>query len=60
VSLHSPGRLTVSVVEQFTSSLFVEDEDQVASHEQIFDLLLSASLDRAHSLELIEELASQV
>ncbi|MGI8334595.1 helix-turn-helix domain-containing protein [Actinomadura scrupuli] len=58
--LRPPGRLTVSVVEQFTRSLFVEDEDEVASHEEIFELLLAASLDRAHSLGLIEELASQV
>jgi hypothetical protein len=60
LSLRPPGRLTVSVVEQFTRSLFVEDEDEVAAHMEIFELLLSASLDRTHSLELIEELASKV
>ncbi|MGI8333976.1 helix-turn-helix domain-containing protein [Actinomadura scrupuli] len=57
--LRPPGRLTVSVVEQFSSSLFVEDEDEVASHEEIFELLLAASLDPTHSRELIEELASK-
>jgi transcriptional regulator with XRE-family HTH domain len=60
LSLRPPGRLTVSVVEQFTRSLFVEDEDEVASHEETFELLLAASLDRPRSRELIEELASQV
>jgi hypothetical protein len=37
----------------------VEDEDEVTSHEEIFELRLSASLDRTHSLELIEGIASQ-
>jgi transcriptional regulator with XRE-family HTH domain len=59
LSLRPPGRLTVSVVEQFAASLFVEDEDEVAAHEEIFELLLSASLDRTHSRDLIEELASK-
>jgi transcriptional regulator with XRE-family HTH domain len=59
LSLRPPGRLTVSVVEQFTRSLFVEDEDEVAAHEETFELLLTASLDRTHSLELIEGIASQ-
>lgn len=49
----------MSVVDQFAQSLFVEDEDVVAAHEETFELLLSASLSRTASLELIDEIASQ-
>jgi transcriptional regulator with XRE-family HTH domain len=60
LSLRPPGRLTVSVVEQFTKSLFVEDEKEVALHEEIFSILLDASLDQDGSLKLIERLASRI
>ncbi|MFI0407855.1 helix-turn-helix domain-containing protein [Actinomadura sp. 3N508] len=59
VSLRPPGRLTVSVYDQLTKSIFLEDEAEVATHEDIFGLLLSASLSRSASLILIEEIASQ-
>ncbi|MEV5708903.1 Scr1 family TA system antitoxin-like transcriptional regulator [Actinoallomurus sp. NPDC052274] len=58
LSLRPPGRLTVSVVEQFTKSLFVEDEKEIALHEEIFSLLLHASMDQDASRKLIERLAS--
>ncbi|TDD32101.1 hypothetical protein E1287_23970 [Actinomadura sp. KC06] len=59
ISLRPPGRLTVSVSDQLTKSIFVEDENEVASHEEIFKLLLSVTLSRTASLELIDEIASQ-
>ncbi|WP_141583344.1 DUF5753 domain-containing protein [Actinomadura sp. WMMA1423] len=59
ISLRPPGRLTVSVVDQFAQSIFVEDEEQVAAHEETFELLRSAALNRVASLELINEIASQ-
>ncbi|MGI5420925.1 helix-turn-helix domain-containing protein [Actinomadura luteofluorescens] len=59
ISLRPPGRLTVSVIDQFAQSLFVEDEDVVAAHEETFELLLSAALSRTASLKLIDEIASQ-
>ncbi|MES9540415.1 Scr1 family TA system antitoxin-like transcriptional regulator [Actinomadura sp. NPDC000600] len=59
ISLRPPGRLTVSVVDQFAQSIFVEDEEQVAAHEETFELLRSAALNRTSSLELIDEIASQ-
>ncbi|GAA4622390.1 helix-turn-helix transcriptional regulator [Actinoallomurus vinaceus] len=59
LSLRPPGNLTVSVVEQFTKSLFVEGEKEIALHEEIFSLLLDASLDEDASLKLIERLASR-
>ncbi|MEU9019950.1 helix-turn-helix transcriptional regulator [Actinomadura sp. NPDC048394] len=58
LSLRPPGRLTVSVSDQLNRSIFVEDEDEVAAHEEIFELLLSATLSRSSSLLLIEEVAS--
>ncbi|MFI0485039.1 helix-turn-helix domain-containing protein [Actinomadura sp. 9N215] len=59
IYLRPPGQLTVSVGDQFTKSVFVEDEEEVASHEEIFELLLSATLSRAASLNLIDGIASQ-
>ncbi|MEU8800031.1 helix-turn-helix transcriptional regulator [Spirillospora sp. NPDC048819] len=59
ISLRPPGRLTVTVGDHYNKSIFVEDEDEVASHEEIFDLLLSATLSRTASMELIDEIASK-
>ncbi|WP_433462964.1 helix-turn-helix domain-containing protein [Spirillospora sp. CA-128828] len=59
LSLRPPGRLTVSVGDQFNESIFVEDEDKVATHEDTFKQLLAAALSRTASLELINEVASQ-
>ncbi|SFN44176.1 helix-turn-helix domain-containing protein [Actinomadura madurae] len=59
LSLRPPGRLTVSVGDHLTGSIFVEDEVEVATHEEIFELLLSATVSRTASLELIERVASQ-
>lgn len=59
ISLRPPGRLTVSVGDQASRSFFIEDETEVATHEEIFDLLLSATLSRTASLALIDEVASQ-
>lgn len=59
LSLRPPGRLTASVVDQITGSIFVEDEAKVAVHEKTFELLLSATLSRSASLRLIERVASQ-
>lgn len=59
LSLRPPGRLTVSVVEQFTRNRFVEDEGEVAAHEEIFNRLLAASLNESSSLQLIERIASE-
>lgn len=59
LSLRPPGGLTVSVGEQLTKSVFVEDENEVATHERTFELLLSATLSRSASLELIDGVASQ-
>lgn len=54
IALRPPGGLTVSVVEQFASSLFVEDEEEIRGHEVIFNRLVDASLDEGSSLELID------
>ncbi|MFD0536418.1 DUF5753 domain-containing protein [Actinomadura luteofluorescens] len=59
ISLRPPGRLTVSVGDQLNRSIFIEDEDEVSAHEEIFELLLSATLNRTASLALIDEVASQ-
>ncbi|MFG2088250.1 MULTISPECIES: helix-turn-helix domain-containing protein [unclassified Spirillospora] len=59
ISLRPPGRLTVTVGDFYNKSIFVEDEDEVASHEEIFGLLLSATLCRTASIELIDEIASR-
>ena len=59
LSLRPPGRLTVSVVDHFTQSFFVEDESEVAAHEETFELLLSVALNRTASLKLIDKIASQ-
>jgi len=53
ISLRPPGRLTVSVVDQYAQNLFVEDEEKVAAHEETFELLLSAALNRTASLKII-------
>jgi transcriptional regulator with XRE-family HTH domain len=60
ISLRPPGRLTVSVIDLFAKSLFVEDEDEVSTHEAAFELLRSAALSRTASLKLIEEIASRI
>ncbi|MCO6003973.1 helix-turn-helix transcriptional regulator [Actinoallomurus purpureus] len=60
LSLRPPGNLTVSVIEQLTKSLFVDDDKKIALNEEIFSLLLDASLDEDASLKLIERLASRV
>lgn len=57
-TLRPPGRLTVAVSEQFSHSLFVENDEQVAEHEAVFGHLLGASLDRQQSRELIERIVS--
>ncbi|TDE18942.1 helix-turn-helix transcriptional regulator [Actinomadura sp. 6K520] len=59
ISLRPPGRLTVTVGDYYDKSIFVEDEDEVASHQEIFGLLLSATLSRTASIELIDEIASK-
>ncbi|WP_149262226.1 helix-turn-helix transcriptional regulator [Actinomadura sp. K4S16] len=59
LSLRPPGRLTVSVSDHRTGSIFVEDEAEVATDEATFKMLLSAALDRTASLELIDGVASQ-
>ncbi|MEV3925730.1 helix-turn-helix domain-containing protein [Actinomadura coerulea] len=59
LSLRPPGRLTVSVGDQLTKSVFVEDEAEVALHEETFELLLSATLSRTASLKLVHEIASR-
>lgn len=59
LSLRPPGRLTVSVGDQLTKSIFVEAEDEVATHEDAFELLLAGALSRTASLKLIAEIASQ-
>ena len=59
VSLRPSGRLTVSVYDQPTKSIFLEDEGEVATHQEIFELLLSASPSRSASLSLVEEAASR-
>lgn len=59
LSLRPPGQLTVSVADQFNESIFVEDEDKVAMHQDTFNQLLAAALSRTASLELINEVASQ-
>ncbi|HEX6469267.1 MAG TPA: helix-turn-helix transcriptional regulator [Streptosporangiaceae bacterium] len=58
-SLRPPGRLTVSVVEHFTQNSFVEAEQEVATHEQIFDHLLAAALNESRSLDVIERILSE-
>ncbi|MEO3827170.1 helix-turn-helix transcriptional regulator [Actinomadura sp. B10D3] len=59
ISLRPPGRLTVSVIDRFTQSFFVEEENEVAGHEETFELLRSAALSRTASLKLIDEIASE-
>ncbi|GGQ05691.1 transcriptional regulator with XRE-family HTH domain [Actinomadura coerulea] len=59
LSLRPPGRLTVCVGDQLTKSVFVEDENEVAAHEEIFERLLSVALSRTASLRLIHEIASR-
>ncbi|WP_255220375.1 Scr1 family TA system antitoxin-like transcriptional regulator [Actinomadura chibensis] len=59
ISLRPPGRLTVSVLDQFSQSIFIEDEDKVAFHEATFRLLQSVTLNRIASLKLIDGIASQ-
>ncbi|TDB89280.1 helix-turn-helix transcriptional regulator [Actinomadura sp. 7K534] len=59
ISLRPPGQLTVSVIDRFAQSFFVEDENEVVAHEETFELLLSAALSRSASLKLIDEIASQ-
>lgn len=58
LTLRPPGQLTVSVVENFDQSTFVEDEDEVVAHCKIFDHLLRASLDEHSSLMVIERILS--
>ncbi|MEV5707587.1 helix-turn-helix transcriptional regulator [Actinoallomurus sp. NPDC052274] len=59
LSLRSPGRLTVTVVEDFTQSTFVEDETTVAAYKRIFTYFQGAALDEASSLQLLKEIASE-
>lgn len=58
IVLGPPGQLKVSVVEQFSKSIFVEDEHEVTVHEEAFARLLSACLSRSASQALIERVAS--
>ncbi|WP_194293367.1 helix-turn-helix domain-containing protein [Actinomadura macrotermitis] len=59
LTLRPPGALTVSVLEQFAKSVFVDNEHQVAEHERAFEQLLEGALDEESSLALVEELAAQ-
>nr|WP_279492151.1 DUF5753 domain-containing protein [Actinomadura sp. KC216] len=58
MSLRPPGSLTVSVLELFAKSVFVDDEDQVAEHAAVFNRILDASLDETASLRFIDAIAS--
>jgi transcriptional regulator with XRE-family HTH domain len=60
LTLQPPGRLTLTVVEQFTRSSFVEDDQEVEVHEGTFTDLLAAALDESTSLEVIERIASEL
>jgi Domain of unknown function (DUF5753) len=60
LSLRPPGRLTVSVVEHFSQSIFMEDQLEVATHEKIFNRLLTAALNQSSSLALIERIMSEL
>ncbi|WP_242886753.1 helix-turn-helix domain-containing protein [Actinomadura litoris] len=59
ISLRPPGQLTVSITDLGSKSIFVEDEDEVATHQETFELIRSATLSRTASLELIDGIASQ-
>lgn len=59
LALRPPGLLTVSVVENFTQSTFVEDQHEVTTHEEIFAHLLTASLDESQSVKVINRLMSE-
>ncbi|GAA4624210.1 helix-turn-helix transcriptional regulator [Actinoallomurus vinaceus] len=58
LTLRPPGELTVSLVEDFTQSNFVEDDREVAIFERIFSYFKDASLDERCSLRLIEQILS--
>lgn len=58
LTLCPPGQLTVSVIEQFSQTLFVENDQDVTGHEEIFEQLLAQSFDASRSRELIERIAS--
>ncbi|WP_433186531.1 helix-turn-helix domain-containing protein [Actinoallomurus sp. CA-150999] len=58
LTLRPPGELTVSLVEDFTQSDFVENESEVATFERIFGYFKDASLDERCSLRLIEQILS--
>jgi hypothetical protein len=59
ISLSPPGRLTVAVEDHVTQTSFVEDEREVAAHEEIFDHLRAAALDEYGSLEVIGRILSE-
>lgn len=60
ISLRPPGRLTVSVHDQFARSVFAEEEREVSSHERIFLHLRAACMDEADSLALVQQIASEL
>jgi transcriptional regulator with XRE-family HTH domain len=59
LALRPPGRLTVTVVEDFTQSTFVESEAEVAAFERIFSYFRNVALDESSSLGLLREIASR-
>lgn len=58
--LRPPGRLTVTMVEDFTQSTFIESETEVARFERIFTYFRSSALDEASSQRIIREIASGI
>jgi transcriptional regulator with XRE-family HTH domain len=59
LALRPPGRLTVTVVEDFTQSTFVETEAEVAAFERVFSYFRNVALDESSSLRLLREIASR-
>ncbi|WP_160825885.1 helix-turn-helix transcriptional regulator [Actinomadura sp. J1-007] len=58
-TLRPPGQLTITVLDHFSQISFVEDEEAVATHEQIFAHMLSGALDEPWSLKVIRRLVSE-
>ncbi|MDL4776559.1 helix-turn-helix domain-containing protein [Actinomadura xylanilytica] len=57
-TLRPPGQLTVVVADQVTQFAFTEDDAGVEAHNEIYDHLLSVTLDQPRSLEVIQRLVS--
>jgi transcriptional regulator with XRE-family HTH domain len=60
ISLKPPGDLTVAVAYEVVRTVFIVDEDEVSIHEDVFNHLLSGTLNASHSLEVIEQIASEL